>query len=322
MVETRKHYLASLQSKAEDAAGQIREVAINLEEFRDNLPDHETNRRMVLQHQARRLRAIADALVAEANLGDPWTASKIAAVAGIALGAVTTAVLTGVGEGVGSSAWEHFVEKRDRAAECVHEVEGVAGKLGGALGAHIDDEIVSIAGDAHTLASVDALPGMGKAFGDGAPTGDLGVPNARQRTVMLDSVLGEMLSVARGLGDRASVERIEEMVERLVEVRQLVEMLAPYDDSLRPQRPIESKAGSATAQIHQGAARLEVNTRLSATGQVFPGPGTFPGSDASPTPETVDTTSGIGEPLVVDAGRLDEGTLGEDEGRTVDGGTP
>lgn len=236
-METAATRLESLRRAAEAASGEMRRTADEIDDLLDVLPQRVTKAWKVgLGHQASRLRAAADSLTAEAAAGDPWTSSfaaRIGKAALIASGGVLLAASQGIATGVA----EHVLTSKNDAQAAVEVVIREADQCSASFADSIDAQIGMLRSMVRTRLrhpmfaadprdEEDFRSTMGMLEGE-----DLGVPNARQRTEILASVVDRY-----GIGDT-------DVRELLEETRRAIEVLAPHEPSLFPPQPVTPPGG-------------------------------------------------------------------------------
>lgn len=226
-VTRREDGLENLRRAAEAAAGSMRDVADHLSDIADNLPRLTSKAwRLDLDGNAKRLRAAADLLVAEVNIGCPSTAGSVASVARKALGAVVVVLGTGVVGGATEAAVGDALAARDRAANYVEYVEAEAATAQAQLAQAVDAELEelrrwldTVVRHPHQSARLGRLPaGESDRVHELLAQPRMGLSSMRER-------LGTLYHLMRTLDVAPPVT--SESADRIDALRRLVEMADP-----------------------------------------------------------------------------------------------
>jgi hypothetical protein len=221
----------------------MRLVADHLIEIADLLPPSQTSRRLLLLHNADRVRASAASLNSEVMASNPSTARRVAEVAGIVLLWVGAGTLPGVAEGISSTLTAATIDAHERAVICVTAVEQAAAAAEVSLASEVRASTNTIRLAIRNLYLRNV--GTGRATPPEAETAirhlgeaDMDMPNARQRWVAMEDYLRWFIEsrdrFETGPDDDDHLVRLQ---AQLQELREQIEVLAQTDESLYPPQP-------------------------------------------------------------------------------------
>lgn len=240
----------ALRRVVEIATGSIRQVAQHLDEIADTLPQRDRSRRLALNQQADRLRAAADLLTAECNVGDVRNVRRVATVAGAALVAVGV-IAQGAAEGGSAALVERALTGQREAATRVDVVAQHADAVSAEKSQAIREEINDIrswlfAMTSHPVSGLRSPESVKISDRYGLTSEDWDMRDLRQRVADLLGATEALEVLAIQLADRghalaaSRLEQIHVSLERLRDLRQQVELLPPEELRGRQQGQTES----------------------------------------------------------------------------------
>lgn len=118
--------LDELRRAAEEASGELRRLAEDLDLLAENLPSRDKARREQLELTASRLRLTASVLIAESQASSRTSTGHAAAIGKKILRSalpLVVAVGAGVGGAAGQAAFNHFTTRQPTAVDCLDRVE-------------------------------------------------------------------------------------------------------------------------------------------------------------------------------------------------------
>lgn len=245
-----REQLDNLLAAVEVASGAMRAVATNLADLEDSLPRSVGKAaRLHLTHNAARLTAAADLLVAEAAAANPWTTSWVARTAKVALYGIGALGLA-AGQGASQAVAHDMLASRDNAIVCVERVDAIANQVGVSFAEEVRDRFDELRRQVGSALGHPVTIGHSERFGsqeaedertnlrnvlhDGPS--DLGVPNLRQRVEIVRSALALMDRI--GALTPAERDDPDSMWSRFNQLSEDVETLATDEPSLWPPQPL------------------------------------------------------------------------------------